>query len=326
MPTKTDLPEGRGVVLDLASIDRGDLDLAPLHRVCGAWDMHAATVPAQTRVRIGNARVVVTNKVVLDRQLLGAAPDLELVCIAATGTNNLDLAAARDLGIRVCNVPAYATASVVQHVFGLILALTLRLQDYRQSIERGDWRRSGQFCLLDFPIRELAGLKLGIVGFGQLGRAVGSLGEAFGMEVLIAERAGAEPRSGRMALDRLLPQVDVLSLHCPLTETTHNLIGVRELELMREDALLINTARGGIVNEAALADALRAGGIAGAGVDVLSAEPPRAGNPLLSPDLPNLILTPHVAWASRESRQRLIGEVASNIQAYSEGRPRNVVV
>ncbi len=326
MPSKTDLRDGRGVVLDLASIDRSDLDLAPLHRVCGTWAMHAATTAAQTLVRIGDARVVVSNKVVLDRYLLGAAPSLELVCIAATGTNNLDLAGARELGIRVCNVPAYATAAVVQHVFGLILALTLRLRDYQQSIERGDWQRSGQFCLLDFPIRELAGLKLGIVGFGVLGRAVGRLGEAFGMEILIAERPGAEPRSGRTALERLLPQVDVLSLHCPLTETTRNLIGARELGLMRKDALLINTARGGIVDEGALADALRAGGIGGAGVDVLNAEPPSADNPLLSPGLPNLILTPHVAWASRESRQRLIAELASNILAYNEGRPRNVVV
>ncbi len=314
-----------GVVLDLASIDRGDLDLSSLLQVCGTWSMHDATAPAQVGERIRNAQVVVTNKVVLDRELLGSAPGLELVCVAATGTNNVDLAAARDLGLRVCNVVAYATASVVQHVFGLILAHTLRLRDYQQSIERGDWQRSGQFCLLDHPIRELAGLRLGIVGYGELGRAVGRLGEAFGMHVLIAQRPGAGSSAGRIPLDRLLPQVDILSLHCPLSEGTRDLIGRRELGLMRQDALLINTARGGIVDEQALADALRAGTIGGAGVDVLDTEPPREGNPLLATDLPNLIVTPHVAWASRESRQRLITEVSSNIQAFYEGRPSNLV-
>lgn len=315
------------VILDLASLDRGDLDLAPLHQAWAGWESYAATTPQEVGARVRDARLVVTNKVVLDREALQACRGLELICIAATGTNNVDLDAARELGIRVCNARGYATASVVQHVFGLILALTLRLQDYRQAVRRGDWARSEHFCLLDFPVRELAGRKLGIVGFGELGSAVARLGQAFGMEVLISARPGGTRfPPDRIPLQHLLPQVDVLSLHCPLNEATRHLIGAGELSSMRGDALLINTARGGIVDEQALADTLRAGAIGGAGVDVLGEEPPRSGNPLLAADLPNLILTPHVAWASRESRQRLVGELVANIRAFNEGRPRNLVV
>jgi len=320
------MAELHGVILDLATIDPGDLDLRRLHSVCTSWDEHQYTLPLQTLARIRDAQLVVTNKVPLNRSVLAGAPNLRLVCIAATGTNNVDLVAAGELGIAVTNVVRYATPAVVQHVFALILALTTRLPEYRERIRSGGWQLSDQFCLLDYPIRELAGRSIGIVGYGELGQAVGRVAEAFGMELLIAERPGGTARPGRVPLRELLPRVDVLSLHCPLTEATRELIGADELALMKADALLINTARGGIVVESALADALRRGVIGGAGVDVLSAEPPDPDNPLLAPDIPNLIVTPHIAWASREARQRLVDELTLNIEAFVDGRQRNRVV
>ena len=314
-----------GVLLDLATIDLSDLDLARLRRVCPRWELYDQTAPEVTLQRIKDAHITVTNKVVLTRRILAGAPNLKLICIAATGTNNVDLEAAREMGIRVTNVVRYATPAVVQHVFGLILALTTRLSDYRESVTQGAWQRSEQFCLLDFPIRELAGRTLGIVGYGELGQAVGRVAKAFGMELLIAQRPSGPERTGRLPLRELLPRSDILTLHCPLTDITRNLIGAGELALMKPDALLINTARGGIVDEPALADALRRGVIGGAGVDVLTVEPPKEGNPLLQPSIPNLIVTPHIAWAGQESRQRLIDEVALNIEAFREGRERNRV-
>jgi len=315
----------RGVFLDLASVNTGDLDVSSLRAACECWTFHDRTSTEETRERIADAEVVVSNKVVLDRDLLASATSLKIVCVAATGTNNVDFDAARMLGIAVTNVTAYGTPSVVQHVFALMLAHATRLLDYRRAVAQGAWARSNQFCLLDFPIREIAGRTLGIVGYGELGRGVARVAETFGMEVLIAQRPGGAPQPGRIPLEDLLSRVDVLTLHCPLTEATRNLIGPAELARMRPDALLINTARGGIVDEPALAEALRRGVIGGAAVDVLTIEPPRGGNPLLDPTIPNLILTPHTAWASRESRQRLIDQVAENIRAFAEGRERNRV-
>ncbi len=315
----------KGVFLDLATLDRGDLDLGMLKGTLAHWDLYDATRPEEAAARIRDVEVVVSNKVVLDRPRLSQAPNLKLICVAATGTNNVDLAAARELGIAVTNVAGYATASVVQTVFGLILALTLRLPEYQRLVAGGAWQRSSQFCLLDFPFRELAGKTMGIIGFGTLGQAVARVAEAFGLRVLVAERPGGPPQSGRIPLEPLLGEVDILSLHCPLAANTRNLIGARELSLMKPDALLINAARGGIVDEAALAEALRAGRLGGAGVDVLSAEPPTQGNPLLEPGILNLIVTPHIAWTSREARQRLANEVAGNIRAFLAGEKRNRV-
>lgn len=313
------------VLLDVATIDQGDLDLSTLDSVVGQWQQYPHTQPDEVLERLGKAQIAITNKVVLNRAVLEQTSDLRLICIAATGTNNVDLIAAREQGIAVTNVVRYATPSVVQHVFALILALTTRLPDYQRAVASGAWQRHDRFCLMDFPIRELAGRTLGILGFGELGQAVARVAEAFGMRILVAQRPGGPAAEGRWPLDQLLPEVDVLSLHCPLTDATRGLIGARELGLMRPDALLINTARGGIVDEQALAAALRAGTIGGAGVDVLSAEPPRDGNPLLAPDIPNLILTPHIAWASSEARQRVVEEIAANIAAFLAGRERNRV-
>ncbi|NIV75669.1 MAG: 2-hydroxyacid dehydrogenase [Gammaproteobacteria bacterium] len=314
-----------GVFLDFETMAAADLDLGAFESALPEWRLHEATAADEVRARIQGATVVVVNKVVLDAACLQNAPDLRLVCIAATGTNNVDLAAARAAGVTVCNVRGYSTASVSQHTFALILALATRLIDYDAAVRAGRWQRSRQFCFLDYPITELAGRTLGIVGYGELGRAVARLGEAFGMRILLAERPGGPAQPGRLPLEELLPQVDVLSLHCPLTEHTRGLIGREALARMPSHAVLINTARGGIVDESALAAALREGRIGGAGVDVLSTEPPREGNPLLEEDIPNLIVTPHSAWGSHAARQRVIDEVVRLIERFLAGRPDNIV-
>ncbi|MCP5424132.1 MAG: 2-hydroxyacid dehydrogenase [Gammaproteobacteria bacterium] len=315
----------QGVFLDKASLDYGDLDFSGLDKAVSEMRYFPTTAPEQVRERLAGAAVAISNKVMLDAAALEASPDLKLICVAATGTNNVDLAAATRLGITVCNCQAYGTPSVVQHVFSLMLALMTRLPDYHQAVREGRWQQAQQFCFLDYPIRELAGKTLGIVGYGELGRGVAHIAKAFGMTVLVAQRPGHhEQQDGRLPLTALLPQIDVLTLHCPLTPETRGLIGAWELALMKRDALLINAARGGIVDEAALAKALRSGALGGAGVDVLTVEPPAQGNPLLEP-IPNLIVTPHCAWGSQEARQRLLAQLAENIEGYLRGQPLRVV-
>lgn len=314
-----------GVVLDLASLGEDDLDLSGLRQLLPQWRMYPATAPAQRLQRIGEARVVVVNKVVLDEDVLSRAPNLELVCITATGTNNIDLAVAQRLGIPVCNVTAYATDSVAQHVMAVILAHHTRLLEYNAAVKRGDWTRSPQFCLLDYPVRELRGMTLGIVGHGELGRGVEKLAKAFAMRVLVAQRPGGGPLDGRVELDELLAQSDVVTLHVPLADNTLKLIDARRLSLMKPHALLVNTARGPVVDNAALAEALRAGTLGGAALDVLDVEPPPADHPLLAGDIPNLILTPHTAWAGRQARQEVVNQTAENIRCWLAGTPRNDV-
>jgi glycerate dehydrogenase len=315
----------RGVFLDLRTVDRDDLDLTSLRSVVTQWTCHDWTAPSQVIDRARDADILVSNKVRLDGIALQSAHKLKLVCVAATGTNNIDLVACRNRNITVSNVTGYATPSVVEHVYAQILNLMRRLNEYQMAIEQGRWQNADDFCLLDFPIRELNGLTLGIIGYGELGRAVATMGKAFGMNILIAERPGSPLRPGRIPLDDLLASSDVISVHCPLTRKTRNLIGGRELALMRRDAILVNTARGGIVDEAALLESVRSRRIAGAAVDVLSEEPPHHGNPLLQISLPNLLITPHIAWASINARQRLIDEIAANIKAWLDGTPRNLV-
>jgi glycerate dehydrogenase len=214
---------------------------------------------------------------------------------------------------------------VVQHVFGVLLLLTQRLREYDALVRSGAWQRGEQFCLLDYPIRELVGRRLGIVGYGTLGRGVARAATAFGMEVLVANRPGGTAVPGRMDLDELLPAVDVLSLHCPLAPATQGMIGAAQLSRMKRDAVLINTARGALVDPTALAHALRDGRLGGAAIDVLSQEPPVDGNPLLAGDIPNLIVTPHIAWAAREARQRCIDEMAANVADFRRGGRRGRV-
>ena len=315
----------RAVFLDYTSLDLGDLDLEPLRRAFGDVQLCADTTPANVIERLQGARVAISNKVVLNAQTLAACPDLKLILVAATGTNNVDLEAARARGITVANCQGYGTPSVAQHTLGLLLALATRLVDYNKAVADGQWQQSKQFCLLDFPIVELEGKTLGLFGHGELGSAVAKLAEAFGMRVLIGQIPGRPARAGRLALDELLPQVDALTFHCPLTEYTRNFIGARELALLKPGAFVVNTARGGMIDEQALADALRSGHLGGAATDVLSVEPPRDGNPLLAADIPRLIITPHSAWGSREARQRIVGQLAQNAEAFFNGTALRVV-
>ncbi len=273
------------------------------------------------------------NKIKLARDHLQAAGALKLIALAATGTDNVDLEAAREFGIAVCNVRGYCTASVAQHAWAMILSLTQHLTDYARLATDGTWVRGEESAVLARPLRELAGRTLGVVGFGALGRAVAKVGEGFGMRVIVARFPGAAPPEParlpdppRVLLAQLLAASDVVSLHCPLTPATRGMIGAQELALMKCNALLINTARGALLDDRALAAALRAGRLGGAGIDVLSQEPPTDGNPLLDPGIPNLIVTPHIAWAAREARQRCLDEMAANIQDFSSGGRRGRVV
>lgn len=314
----------KAVFLDFDTVSRDDeIPLDPINEVVTALEVHPHSSPDEIPERIRDCQVLLTNKCRITAEVMDAAPALELICLAATGFDNVDVEAARQRGIGVCNIVAYATPSVVQHSFALMLALNQRLDAYRERLRAGDWERNPHFTMLDYPFHELAAQRLGIVGYGELGRNVARVAEAFGMEVQVAERPGQSPRSDRLALEQVLETADILSLHCPLTEDTRHLIDADALRRMPDHALLINTARGAVVDEAALADALREGRIAGAGVDVLSQEPPVDGNPLLAADIPNLILTPHVAWAGVEARQRAVAEMAANIRAFSRGERRN---
>ena len=311
--------------LDLSTFAHADLDLTGLEQSVEQWQWFELINDSELATVLGSAEVLVSNKVYLGREHFKQAKQLKLICIAATGTNNVDLEAAADHGISVCNVRSYATPSVVQHVFTLLLSLTTHYDEYTRDVKNGEWSRSQRFCLLDYPVRELAGKTIGIVGYGALGKAVASIAEAFGMRVLLAKRNAEDNRPGRLDLDVLLPQVDVLSLHCPLTDETRGIIGAEQLALMKHDAVLINTARGGLVDEAALVSALQDGKLGGAGLDVIEQEPPPEDYPLFQVDLPNLIVTPHIAWISRESRQRLLDEIVLNIEAFKVGEVRNRV-
>jgi len=295
-------------------------------RLAANWQEHARTAPDEVLTHAADATVIVTNKVKLPAVLLEKLPQLRLVAVAATGVDHVDLDAARRLGIGVCNVRDYATHSVPEHVFAVLLALRRNLLAYAAAARNGAWSRAENFCLLSWPIEDLAGSTLGIIGGGALGQSVARLGAAFGMRVLLAEQRGAPLRPGRVAFEQVLAEADVLSLHVPLTPVTRNLIGATELARLKPSAILINSARGGVVDEVALVEALRAGQLAGAAVDVLTTEPPPADHPLLSANLPNLLVTPHIAWASRQAQQRMADEVVENIAAFLRGELRNRVV
>jgi glycerate dehydrogenase len=317
----------RAIFLDYDTVSfKGDLDPGALHRALPGLEILGHTRQDDVAGCIAGHAVVLLNKLRLTRDLIEATPSLKLIALTATGTNNVDLAAAAERGIAVCNLRDYCTASVVQHVFGTLLMLTQRLREYDALVRAGAWQRGDQFCLLDFPIRELTGRTMGIVGFGVLGRGVAHAAGAFGMNVVVANRPGGEHQAGRVDLEELLPRADVLSLHCPITPATLGMIGAPQLARMKPDAVLINTARGALVDPVALAEALRAGRLGGAAIDVLELEPPVDGNPLLAGDIPNLIVTPHVAWAAREARQRCLDELAANVEDFRRGGRRGRVV
>lgn len=294
-----------------------------------AWVSHEKTAAEEVRGRLAGATIAITNKVPIRAADIAALPDLQMIAVSATGANNVDLDACRARGIVVSNIRGYAVHTVPEHVLAMMLALSRNLFAWRETIQAGGWQRAEQFCLFDHPIRDLHGATLGLIGSGSLGNGVAQLAEAFGMRVLRAERKGEPgPRPGYVAFEDVLAAADVISIHCPLTEQTRHLIGEPELRAMKSSALLINTARGGIVDESALARALREGWIAGAGFDVLSGEPPGDDQPLLAPELlalPNFLLTPHVAWSSRPAMQALADQLIDNIEAFVAGSPKNVL-
>ena len=319
-----------GVVLDLDSLRPDDLDLSRLHAALPGWRLHGSTRPEEVPARISDAEVVLSNKVVLDRAAFDAAPALRLVVVMATGTNNIDLDAAREHGVQVCNVRGYAVDSVAEHTLMLMLALARRFSAYRMGAIDGRWSDSPFFCLHSHPIMELSGRRLGVLGCGELGSAVARRCEALGMEVVTAELPGRKPAPAawpRLPLPEVLSTSAVISLHCPLTPDTRGLIGACELALMPKGSLLVNTARGGLVDERALLDALRSGHLGGAALDTLEKEPPSAGSALLqaATEMDNLLITPHVAWAGRAARQCLVDQMVEIIAAFRGGGSANRV-
>jgi glycerate dehydrogenase len=310
--------------LDRASVYPDDLDFSVLNSVANwQWFENARLNDIQDELE--RAEIIVSNKVVINRETIQRCRRLKLICVAATGFNNIDIEAAHQHGITVSNVRAYATASVVQHVFAMILALNRKLFAYQKSAMDGEWSSSDFFCYFGEPVSDLQGKTLGIIGYGELGKTVAGVAECFGMNVLLARRDEVDTRDGRISLDELLSLSDVVSLHCPLTENNYHMISEKELAMMKPDAILINTARGGLVDEKALLEALKQNRIGGAALDVLEKEPPSDDHPLVNYRGNRLIITPHIAWASRQSRQKLVNEIAENIQAYLRGQPRNVV-
>lgn len=313
--------------LDFASLGFG-INTAPLDKLLKV-NYHSHSNNNDLLPRLHGKQIAILNKLALDREIMRASTDLKLILLAATGTDNIDLEAAKEAGIAVSNIRGYCTASVVQHVMSLVLGLTRHIRGCPTPSSGKDWENIEMRTLAEYPIRELTGKALGIIGYGNLGCAVAQAGKCFGMEPLIAERIDInadELRGGRTPFNRVLKEADVISLHCPLTPATRHLIGAKELNMMKSDAILINTARGALVDSQALVDALDAGIIGGAGIDVLFKEPPEDDEPLLRPDIQNLIMTPHIAWSSKESRQRAVNQMAENIADYlAGGRLRRVV-
>ncbi len=309
------------VVLDGHTANPGDLSWEPIARL-GELTVHDRTPPGEVVARAKEADVLLTNKTVIGAEAIAALPRLKLICVLATGYNVVDVAAAKARGIPVSNVPEYSTPNVAQAVFALLLELTNRTGHHDRTVHEGRWAACPDFCYWDGDLVELAGRTFGIVGHGRIGRAVGHVARAFGMHVIF-HRRNPDGDPAAVDLDTLFSRSDVVSLHCPLTADTKDLVNARRLGLMKLTAFLLNTARGPLVNEADLAAALHAGRIAGAGLDVLSVEPPAPSNPLLS--APRCVITPHIAWATRDARRRLLATTADNVAACLAGSPRHVV-
>lgn len=305
-----------------------DLDPSTLAAAVPDLEIFDSTPPELVAERIDGVDFVFANKVHLTAEIIAAASRLRFIGLTATGVDNIDIVAAEKHDVAVCNIRAYCTQSVVEHVFAVLLILARSVRQYDRCVRSGAWQRADNFCMLQYPIRELSAMTIGIVGHGELGGGVASVAPQFGMSVMIARRAGqkAVPDDGRSEFSDLLRQSDVVSLHCPLTDETRGLIGADEFKLMKPNAILINTARGGLIDTAALVEALRSGTIAAAAIDVLPQEPPVDGDPLLNYEGDNLILTPHIAWGTVEARQSAINELAANVQAFLAGEKRNRVV
>jgi glycerate dehydrogenase len=313
--------------LDFATLGPG-VDTSALDALVDAR-YHDCSDLFEVGPRLADCEIAILNKTKVSGDVIRESKRLQLITLSATGTDNVDVATAKQCGVAVANIRDYCSTSLSQHVFALLLGMTQQIGGYSALVRAGAWQNSRTFALFDYPIRELTGRILGIVGWGSLGQSVARLGEAFGMRVLVAARLGT-PRdqvpADRVYFDDLLDQVDVLTLHCPLNATTKHMIGAPQLKRMKKDALLINTARGGLIDSEALVHALRTGEIGGAGIDVLPSEPPRADQPLLAPGIPNLVVTPHVAWAAQESRQRALDQVTENIAAFLGGKSLRRIV
>jgi len=315
----------KAVFLDFATMGP-DLSDAPLRELLPDLEVYDNTSDDEIAGRIEGAEFVFANKFLFTPEVLDKAGKLRFIGLAATGIDNVDLDGAKSHGVAVANIRAYCTQSIVEHVFGTLLMLTHSLHRYNNSVRAGEWQRSDEFCMLTHPVRELSAMKLGIVGYGVLGSGVARTAEYFGMDVLVSQRPGFDTTDEtRVPFDQVLEQADVLSLHCPLTDQTRGLIGENELKRMKPSAFLINTARGGLIDAKALVTALENDEIAGAALDVLEKEPPVAGNPLLDYRGDNLIITPHIAWATVEARQRALEEMAANVKAFLDGEERNRV-
>ncbi|MBI3881925.1 MAG: D-2-hydroxyacid dehydrogenase [Verrucomicrobia bacterium] len=323
MPAKSSPTRPRIVVLDGHTLNPGDLDWHGVEAL-GELTVHARTPAAKIVERAAVADIILTNKTPLTAETIAALAKLRCIGVLATGVNIVDIAAAKARGIPVCNVPGYGTASVAQHVFALLLELTQHTGHHAQTVRDGRWSACPDFCYWDFPLIELAGRTLGVVGYGAIGEAVAKIGHAFGMTVLASAR---RPRKAGdvefVSTDEIFRRADVVTLHCPLTDETHGLVSAARLATMKPTAFLINTGRGPLVVEQDLADALNAGRLAGAGLDVLGVEPPPRGNPLFGAK--NCLITPHIAWATRAARARLMAVVVENLRAFLAGRPQNVV-
>ena len=306
----------KAVFLDRSTIDPS-ISLAPISALVTEYVEYDLTSREQTLERVLDANIIITNKVVVDSELISQLPKLELICITATGMNNVDLNAAEKNNIAVKNVSGYSTQSVTQHVFTYLLNAVSNVPAYLKNTNENPWQESQKFCQIDFPINELNGQKLGILGFGNLGQSVAKVAEAFGMQVVISERPGEKTiRSGRVSFETMLKLSDVISLHCPLTDENEGLFDDKVFSQMKDGVIFINSARGPIVDSKALADALRSGKIAHAIVDVLEQEPPPRSHPLVQTDIPNLTLTHHIAWGSLQAQRVLIENVATNIENF----------
>lgn len=313
------------VILEGHAVNPGDLSWEVLNEF-GEITVYDRTAPEEAAARIGDAEIVLINKTPVTAELLDACPSVRLICVLATGYNVVDCCAAKERGVLVCNVPAYGTNAVAQFTFALLLELCHQAGVHSQAVHRGDWSRCPDFCFWYTKQTELVGKTIGIIGFGRIGQAVGKIAKAFGMNVLAYNRSISE--SGKsiaryVSLDELLKQSDIISLHCPMTPETGKLINRQSIGKMKDGAMLLNTARGGLIDEEALALALATGKISGYAADVVSVEPISPSNPLLN--TPNTILTPHMAWAPVESRQRIIDCTANSIRGYLKGNPVNTV-
>jgi len=316
----------KAVLLDWATMGP-DLDVTALKALLPDLEIYDDTDDDQMAERIAGAEIVLGNKVLLSDALFEAAPNMRFIGLTATGTDNVDLEAAKKRGIAVCNIRAYCTQSVAEHVFGCLLDLAHNLGTYAADVRDGAWQEADNFCMLTHPIKELSAMTLGIVGYGELGKGAADIARAFNMDVIVAARPGSEDiPDGRVSMDELLQRADAISLHCPLNDVTRNLFGAPEFAAMKKTAFLINTARGGLVDSLALVAALRDGEIAAAAVDVLPKEPPVDGDPLLDYDGRNLLVTPHIAWGTLTARQGAIDELTANIAAFLEGKERCRVV